>query len=681
MQTHIKEPYKVFRNTENVLNTSGGRFNTNFMKVFVFCGRRISILTTALLCIFSGLNAQSYNTVASLSGRAAKLYAEVRVAVDEERLNDAMKLANQLVRMDTSLIDGWLLLGGIYHDNGMFRESEAAYEKVLSMDAAYNQAAIYQLAVTELRLEKFDESAAHFRQFLAIPGGRAVLREKAAAYLLNCEFAAEAVKNPLPFAPYPLSDSINTRAPEYLPVLTVDGKYLIYTSWHAGSEDFYYSQRNEDGSWSKGQPLVGVNTALNEGAHTVAADGRQIIFTACGRRDALGSCDLYQSYQQGDRWTTAVNLGAVINSTAWDSQPSLSADGRQLFFASERSGGKGGRDLWVAHLESSSRWARVENLGDSINTPGNEQAPFIHPDGQTLYFMSDGHPGMGRSDLFISRRNKQGQWSRPVNLGYPINTPNNEGGLFIDLSGQTAYFSFDAGQQAQGKQTDIYAFNIPEQLRPLACTYVRGKVTTLDDKPIAAATVAIFSDGNLQPTYQIRTNEQGEFLLVMPGGQDYAFNVSAPAYLFYSDRFELSGEHSFDQPFSLHIKLQGLEGSIKTQTPGQAVVLKNVLFETGSSTLLPTALAEIRQLANLLQQNPALRIQINGHTDDVGAADSNLQLSEQRAKAVYEQLLAYGIDASRLRYKGYGENRPLIANDSQASRAVNRRTEFELLTD
>jgi len=651
------------------------------MQSFLFYGRRCSTLAIALLLVLFGLQAQSYNTVAKLSGRSARLYAETRVAVDEERLNDAMRLANQLVMMDTSLIDGWLLLGGIYHDMGMFRESEAAYEKVLRLDPAYNLAAIYQLAVTELRLEKFDESAAHFRQFLAAPGGRAVLREKAAAYLLNCEFAAEAVKNPLPFAPYSLSDSINTRAPEYLPVLTVDGNYLIYTARYTDSEDFYYSRRKADGSWSKGQPLAGVNTPLNEGAHTVAADGRQIIFTACGRRDAFGSCDLYQSYQQGDQWTAAVNLGGIVNSTAWDSQPSLSADGRQLFFASERSGGKGGRDLWVALQDSSGQWARVENLGDSINTSGNEQAPFIHPDGRSLYFMSDGHPGMGRSDLFVSRRNKQGKWGRPVNLGYPINTPNNEGGLFIDLSGQTAYFSFDAGQQAQGKQTDIYAFSIPEPLRPSACTYVRGKVTTTDDKPIDAAKVAIFGDGSLQATYEIRTNESGEFLLVIPGGQNYAFHATADGYLFYSDRFELSDEHSFEKPFSLDIRLQALGNVTQTHKPGQPVVLKNVLFETGSSRLLPAALAEIQQLANLLQQNPQLRIQINGHTDDVGATDSNLQLSEQRAKAVYEQLLTYGIAARRLQYKGYGEIRPLVANDSQESRAINRRTEFELLAD
>lgn len=651
------------------------------MNTIINCGRYGSALAIALLLVISSLNAQSYNTVAGLSGRAAKLYAETRIAIDEDRLNDAMRLANQLVRMDTSLIDAWLLLGGIYHDLDMLREAEAAYEKVLDMDPAYHLNTSYQLAVTEMRLEKFDESATHFRQFLAMPGGRIVLKEKATAYLLNCEFAAVAVKNPLPFAPYPLSDSINTNASEYLPVLTVDGKYLIYTARYTDSEDFYYSRRKDDGSWSQGQPLAGVNTPLNEGAHTVAADGKQIIFTACGRRDALGSCDLYQSYQQGDRWTAAVNLGAIVNSSAWDSQPSLSADGQQLFFASERNGGRGGRDLWVAYQDSLGRWARVENLGDSINTVGNEQAPFIHPDGQTLYFMSDAHPGMGKGDLFVSRRNRQGQWSKPMNLGYPINTPNNEGGLFIDLSGQTGFFSFDANQQAQGKQTDIYAFNVPEQLRPSPCTYVKGKVINPDNQPIAAATVAIFSDGNLQATYKMKTDKNGEFLLVLPGGQDYAFHLSANGYLFYSDRFELSGEHSFEKPYSLHVQLQPLTIANKAQLPSQPVVLKNVLFETASAQLLPAALAEIRQLAELLQQNPQLRIQINGHTDDLGSAESNQQLSEQRAKAVYEQLINYGIDALRLQYKGFGESRPLLPNDSQQSRAINRRTEFELLPD
>lgn len=654
-----------------------------------FTSKHNTLTTSAKqLCLFVALylmslhaGAQAYTTAKTLNGRAAKLYEQAQMHVGRNELPVALQKINQLLESEPNLIDARLMKAGLYHDLGQLPEAEAEYESALVLAPDYDLLVPYQLALTEMRLEKFDEAATHFSAFLASGGGKEATRQRAARYLSEVHFAAEAMRHPLPFAPYSLGDSINTPGREYLPVLTADGQQMIFTTLYDRQEDFYFSTRRPDGQWQKSQPLSSLNTPNNEGAQTISADGKRLIFTGCRWEGGLGSCDLYESVQKNKRWTQATSLGPVVNSPAWEAQPSLSANGQELYFTSDRGGGLGGLDLWVSRKGTNGQWGKPQNLGDSLNTKLDEESPFIHPDGQTLYFMSKGHLGMGKSDLFISRRHPNGQWGKPQNLGYPINTTGHEGALFVDLAGTTAYFTTNRLNQQADKNgneldLDIYAFEMPESIRPRPCTYLAGRVVNEPGYPLRGARVSIFSDGSQQPVSSVSTDEDGQFLLVLPVGQDYAFQATAEGYAFYSDRFELAEVKSLTEPYRLKISLRALVAAAERQEP---IVLKNVLFASASVQLLASSEAELTRLYDLLVANQQLRICINGHTDDVGQEADNQKLSEGRAKSVYDWLVSKGLPAERLSFVGFGESKPLVPNDSPENRAINRRTEFELI--
>jgi len=330
------------------------------------------------------------------------------------------------------------------------------------------------------------------------------------------------------------------------------------------------------------------------------------------------------------------------------------------------------------------------NLGPIINTAKDDQTPFFHADGKTLYFMSLGHPGMGGFDLFKTQLGEDNVWTKPQNLGYPINTDKNEGALVVALDGKTAFFATDnetagkdsigVGSQKSGS-TDLFQFTLPSSARAGVVTYLRARVLNAETKePVAAA--AIFSDAaNDKPFLKRRADaETGEFLAVLPSGKTYALSVEEPGFLFYSDRFELTEPASADDPFELLILLQPIkEETIPTTAEVKPIILRNVLFATGSADLLPASLAEIRRLQLLLEENESMRIRIQGHTDNVGETSTNINLSARRAEAVKAELIKSGIDESRLEAKGFGESKPIDTNDTPEGRAMNRRTEFLVL--
>ncbi|RMG80519.1 MAG: flagellar motor protein MotB, partial [Bacteroidetes bacterium] len=426
-------------------------------------------------------------------------------------------------------------------------------------------------------------------------------------------------------------------------------------------------------------------TENSEGAHTISADGHLLIFTACNRKSGFGSCDLFYSEYDCGEWSPVQVIPPPVSTGAWESQPSLSADGKKLYFASNRPGGIGEKDLWVAERQADGSWGTPQNLGAGINTPKDEKAPFIHPDGQTLYFLSSGHPGLGFEDLFICRKQSDGSWGTPQNFGYPINTENSEGPIFVSLDGKQAYFSSNRTdfEEAYGKM-DIYTFELPPHLRPQPVTYVKATVRDeKDNRPLIAQVE--FVDLMTGESYvQNQTDCDGVFLVTLPSGKNYMLNINRDGYFFYSDHFELSAGGSFDDPFLLDVRLrpipsQNASTDLADAAPGAPIILKNVFFETGSAELKPESLIELNRLKALLEAHPELKIQINGHTDHVGTEEDNLKLSNDRAKAVYDYLVQNGIHPERLRYKGFGESRPIDTNDTEAGRRNNRRTEFEVI--
>lgn len=623
---------------------------------------------------------QKYTTSESTAPKARTAYLDGRTYLQQGDAPRALRAFEKAIGEDSVFIEAQLLWAETHFDNDHWEEAALGYEKVLRLNPEFHPSVPFNLALCKWRQDKYMEAYAAIDAFLKSGVKNADLLYRARRLAENCLFAAEAVKNPVPFAPRPVGAGVNSPSDEYLPAFTADGNTMIFTRRDGYDENFYTSTLQPDGAWGSAEYLHGVNTSQNEGAQAINADGVWLVFTACNRRNdgSQGSCDLYWSQQKDGQWTKPVPFSSAVNSTDWDAQPSISPDSKTLFFSSTRPGGKGGKDLWFTTRQPGSRWSEPQNLGLEINTPGDEQTPFLHPDGQTLYFTSNGLPGMGENDLYLVRRNADGSWGKPQNLGYPINTKANEGTLTVSLDGKTAYFAANP-PGSTGGSLDIYAFDLPEHARPQPVTYARARVTDAATGNVLVAQVEFTDLKTGQAFVSAKTRADGTFLICLPAGKDYGLNVSKTGYLFHSENFNLERTASFDKPFLLEIALQPIAPADEPDArpvAAKPVVLRNVFFETGSAALLPASTTELDRLAALLQETPTLRIQISGHTDNVGDDTSNQTLSENRAKSVYDFLVQKGIPAERLRYKGFGETKPIEPNDTPEGRSRNRRTEF-----
>jgi outer membrane protein OmpA-like peptidoglycan-associated protein len=471
------------------------------------------------------------------------------------------------------------------------------------------------------------------------------------------------------FEPKNMGDSINSVNAEYFPAITIDDKQLIITRRVNGQEDFYES-RFENGHWTKAKTLAGnINTNQNEGGQNISQDGQWLIFTGCNFPDGRGSCDLYISWLTPDGWSKPENMGNRINTESWESAPSLSPDKRDLYFASGRPGGYGGQDIYVSHLLPNGRWSEPENMGPEVNTIGDESTPFMHADNQTLYFTSTGHLGYGGSDLFMVKKQGKG-WSKPVNLGYPINTIENEGSLVIAADGKTAYYASDRAD-TKG-ELDIYTFELRDDVRPARTLWVKGKVFDKKTQKGLPSAVELTDLSTQTVLSKVQTDETGNYLITLPIGKDYAFNVQRKGYLFFSENFPLS-EKAPDSTYNIDIPLQPIEANA-------SIVLKNIFFDVNKYDLKPESTFELDNIYELLKENPTLRIQISGYTDNIGKTTDNMTLSNNRAQAVVKYLAGKGIEPQRLTFKGFGATQPVADNATEEGRAKNRRTELKVIS-
>jgi outer membrane protein OmpA-like peptidoglycan-associated protein len=595
--------------------------------------------------------------------------------------NEAVRLLTQAIKTDDSFIEAWLLMGQVCTAADFIEKSIDAYKKAISLDPRFFPPVYYLVALNEYSTGKYEDALDHMESFLKTGYQSEELISNAHEIIQNCNFSIKAVANPVPFEPVNLGGNINTQYDEYWPSLSADESILVFTSqipidssnpdvYMNRQEDFYYSEF-KDGQWqhavNAGYPP---NTVRNEGAQSISANGKILFFTACNREDGIGRCDLYYSEKKGDQWTIPANLGRPVNTSGNEKQPSVSSDGRMLYFVSDRSGGKGGYDIWISRRGDDGTWQEAVNAGDSINSPGDEQSPFIHPDNKTLYFSSTGWPGLGRYDIYICRKNDSDRWVPPVNIGYPINTWNNEEGLIVNPAGNKAYFSSD---RLSGQGRDIFEFELYEGVRPVKVSYMKGKVYDAETYKRLQARFELIDLKNGKLVMESMSEaETGEFLVCIPANTDYALNVSKKGYLFYSDYFSLQAVYERNEPYLKDVPLNPIK-------VGNSIVLRNVFYAYNSWELMEQSRIELDKVVQLMNENPSLIVEIGGHTDNTGTSEYNVGLSDKRAASVTNYLASHGISPKRMTARGYGLTQPIMTNETDEGRAANRRTELKIL--
>jgi len=545
----------------------------------------------AIILMFMALASTAF---AQHPKKAIKAYETAEEAFLKRDYQKAHQQALKAVLEDPNYAEAWLLEGEIGMETHDYDLAILGYENALSSDSMAFPPAAITLARLYDRRGSYKREITLLRWYQSKSFGQAVNDATVAEMLELATFRDDAISHPVAFAPESLGALVNTSDDEYVNMLSFDGAQLLFTRKMPMDngyqiESLFVSQW--DGKqWSEPQSLgfMDFPEDVDPGAAFISADGKKLYLTGCGwRRDS--SCDIYVSEWLGSIWSMPRRLQGSVNTSSWESQPCVSSDGRELYFVSRRNGNA---DIYCSLRNADGTWCEPQNLGEPINTKGTEMAPFIHPDGHTLYFSSDKLIGMGGFDLFMSRRGEDGKWQKPVNLGFPINTQGDEINFFVAADGKTAFVS--SQREGGNGGYDIYTFELPEEIRSDSANYL--------------ATV---------------------------------------------DVVELS--------------------------PGDAVVLQNIQFEYNSSALTGDSQPGIQMLTEFLQRHPDLKVELAGHTDDVGSTSYNQKLSSDRAEVVRRALIDQGVDAARLTAKGYGATKPLVPNDSEAHRSMNRRTEMIII--
>ncbi len=498
------------------------------------------------------------------------------------------------------------------------------------------------------------------------------------------KFYADMLGNPVPFDPKPVP-GISTEYDEYLPIISPDNEMALFTRKIKSAprkeditpqasykEKFMFSLRR-DGEFDRGSLMPPpFNQHDNEGGATITINNKMLYYTLCmyTQDKRYYNCDICSSEKINGVWSDIKSIGANVNmENTWESQPSVTSDGKTLYFVSDRGGGFGGYDIYKTQKNDAGEWSSPENLGATINTAGNEKSPFIHTDSQTLYFSSDGLMGLGGYDIFYSRLDSNNVWSKPKNIGYPINSYNDDLGFFVSTDGQYGYFASNKFDGFGG--WDLYSFNLYEEARPEKVLLVKGKITDEDNEGFKNARVEL-KNVKSKKVVQIDVDSiTGEYYAAVIFRNDYIMTVKKKGYVQETNYISKINPR-FAKPLNMFVALEPIE-------VGKSYRLNDIYFDFNSTELKPESKEVISEFHDFLTDNPTLKVSIEGHTDNIGNINDNQLLSENRAKAVYEYLIQIGIEKSRVKYKGFGESKPVDTNSTEEGRARNRRTEFVII--
>ncbi|MCL6261137.1 OmpA family protein [Aquiflexum sp. TKW24L] len=637
---------------------------------------KISLLSLALFFFISLSFGQGYSII---DNKAIKMHQEGDELVQKRMYDEALEKYKASIQREAGFLESYIKWGRILLTKGKPQEAiEVAEKGEARARQAKNQikGEFKWLKVhCYLAMGRFGEALAEFEGANPLLDQSFKQRIDYRETESQMRFIGEQLEKSLSIKKEKLPEPLNQFSLQYFPVLTADSKKIIFVKRDGlknfEHEDLFISRFSEEDSlWSEPESISNtINTNYNEGTCTISADGKILIFSSCETPDSLGDCDLYIAYKINDAWQRPSNMGKSVNSRFWDSQPSLSADGRILFFSSNRRGGFGGRDLWYSLRMPNGGWSEAKNLGSLVNTPKDEVSPFIYFNNEILFFASNGHRGFGGQDIFVSRV-ENGVFTTPENLGYPINDHLDQFSLFITAQRDYAYYTENTFNESKEERSYLYKFKFPEEIslgENLIVT--QGKVFNSKTGEPVDARLSLVSLSNDSTLYEFRSDgKTGEFMMLYPDKSFSGLYVEKEGYLpkiYNVDRDNLKNQKE-------------LQVSLMPIAPGEEFVFENIFFDLDKSDLKPESSSSLKRLHNFLLENPKVVITIIGHTDNQGTPAYNENLSLRRAESVKRFLIEKGVPENRVATEGKGDRIPIRPNDTAENKALNRRVTISI---
>jgi outer membrane protein OmpA-like peptidoglycan-associated protein len=624
-----------------------------------------------LICIALCHTAPAQNSV-----RAVQWYNAALKLKAEKKEEKACKKMERAIAKEPSFPEPYSVLGQWYFHSHKFAEAANVFRRASANCKDGHRRFAKPLANSLIYALQPSEALS----IISTHGIGAADRAEWDKMRSQAAFMLQALMKPWVHEPVSLGVRINTVYPELFPSMAVDTQTLYFTrQTNNQDEDFFRAFPDSCGGWfsahNMGEPA---NTPNPEYAQFISADGHYLFLTRCDNRSldewTDGGCDLFMAYRttNASDWTVPQPFGATINTPDYEGMPTVSPDSRELYFVSNRPGGYGGYDIWVSSFENG-LWQEPVNAGPTINSAGNETAPYVNIDNQTLYFTSDGWPGMGGNDLFMSRRNKQGKWEQATNMGYPLNTPFEEKSAFVSFDGMQLYLASD--RKGPPGNYDIYEAPLPSELRPTPSSYIQGYVyDSLTQKRLPSANMYITNAGTGDTIYHFRSNRgDASYVIPLPVGHMYLLHAAHVGYDRVMDTFVFDKQY-LQQPMRKDVPL--LINNYEDIKPIKDTMVARLHFDVNIVALSPTDKAAIRDAMAPWLSVKNITVYVNAYTDNTGTPMINEGLSYKRADIVAKEIYSLGIDEHMVQAQGLGEANTIASNDTEEGRKLNRRVEI-----